>query len=69
MGNEDADRPATAPKADEPEVVYIPPLAYLRSVLALAWGVFRHPFHTTYVDLSTGEAVHVPDHSHSPAGR
>lgn len=43
----------------KPEVVRIPSLAYLRSVLAIAWGAFRHPFLTTYVDLLTGEAVHV----------
>jgi hypothetical protein len=33
--------------------------AFLRSMLAIAWGAFRHPFSTTYVDISTGESVHV----------
>jgi hypothetical protein len=43
-------------------VVHIPPAAYLKSLVAIAWGAFRHPFSTTYVDLSTGESVHVaPD--------
>jgi chaperonin GroEL len=32
--------------------------SYLRSVAALAWGAFRHPFKTTFVDLSTGRAIH-----------
>jgi hypothetical protein len=37
----------------------IAPMAYLRSVLALVWGTFRHPFRTTIVDLSTAESVHI----------
>lgn len=43
----------------EPERIVIRPLAYLRSVLALAWGAFRYPGRTTYVDLLTGAAVHI----------
>lgn len=34
--------------------------AFLRSMAAIAWGTFRHPFSTTFVDISTGEAVHLP---------
>jgi hypothetical protein len=41
-------------------VVRITPRAYLKSILAIAWGAFRHPFSTTFVDLSTGESVHLP---------
>jgi hypothetical protein len=41
------------------EPVRIPPLAFLRSVLALAWGGLRHPLRTTLVDLSTGRSVHI----------
>jgi hypothetical protein len=60
---------ATAPVGDlggaeEPAppaiVTYIRPMAYLRSVWAIIWGALRHPFSTTLVDLSTGEAVHLP---------
>ena len=39
---------------------YIAPLAYLRSIWAIIWGTICHPFSTTIVDLSTGEAVTVP---------
>jgi hypothetical protein len=42
---------------DVEEVVYIPPTAFLRSMVTIVWNVFRHPFSTTYVDLSTGESV------------
>lgn len=42
---------------DVEEVVYIPPMAFLRSMVTIVWNVFRHPFSTTYVDLSTGESV------------
>lgn len=45
---------------DQPELVtHISPRAYLRSVGAILWGVFRHPFSTTVVDLSTGDSVHL----------
>ena len=42
---------------DVEEVVYIPPTAFLRSMITIIWNVFRHPFSTTYVDLSTGDSV------------
>lgn len=45
---------------EEPEVIRIPPLAYLRAVLALAWGVIRHPLSITYIDMLTGRAVYIP---------
>lgn len=41
----------------EPEVIYIPPLAFLRTVLALAWSAFRYPFSTTYIDATTGKVI------------
>jgi hypothetical protein len=43
--------------ADVDEVVYISPDAYLRSIVAVVWNAFRHPFSTTYIDLSTGDCV------------
>ena len=45
---------------DTSEVEHIPPLAFLRSMWAILWGALRHPFCTTFVDLSTGRAIHVP---------
>ena len=42
---------------DVDEVVYISPYAYIRSILAIVWNAFRHPFSTTYIDLSTGDSV------------
>jgi hypothetical protein len=48
--------PAASLEADgAPDVVPIRFGAWLRSMLAIAACVFRHPFSTTYVDLSTGE--------------
>ena len=34
-------------------------MVFIRCCLAFAWGIFRYPFHTTYVDLSSGKAVHI----------
>ncbi len=48
------------PQETSADVVRISFRVWLRSMLAIAWGVFRHPFSTTYVDLSTGESVHLP---------
>lgn len=36
---------------------YISPIAYLRSIWTVIWTAFRHPFSTTYIDLSTGKIV------------
>ncbi|HMC65526.1 MAG TPA: hypothetical protein VKI65_11365 [Gemmataceae bacterium] len=38
-------------------MIYISPLAFLRSMLAIAWSAFRHPFSTTVIDLATGEVI------------
>jgi hypothetical protein len=43
---------------ESPEVVYIPPLAYLHTVLTLAWSAIRHPFSTTYIDATTGKVLY-----------
>lgn len=40
-----------------PKQVRISPLAFLRSVLAIAWSAFRSPFTTTTIDLSTGRVI------------
>jgi virulence-associated protein VagC len=47
---------ATA-QSNDVEDVYISPGAYLRSMLAIAWSCFRHPFSTTEIDLATGKAI------------
>jgi hypothetical protein len=41
----------------KPEVITIPPLAYLRAMFNLGWSAFRHPFKTTVVDLMTGRII------------
>src|SRR5437660_2628523 len=41
----------------DPMSLYISPLAFLRSMGAILWTSFRHPFKTTEVDLSTGQVV------------
>jgi antitoxin VapB len=47
----------SAAESDDAEFVYISPRAYLRSMLAIAWSCFRHPFSTTRIDLATGEVI------------
>jgi hypothetical protein len=37
--------------------VYIPPFAFLRTMLLIAWSAFRHPFSTTTIDMLSGECV------------
>ena len=45
-------------KSQEEELpVYIRPGAFLRSMLAIAWSAFRHPWKTTEIDLTTGQVV------------
>jgi hypothetical protein len=39
------------------ERVYIKPMTYLRTMLAIAWSAFRYPFSTTTIDLSTGKVI------------
>lgn len=34
-------------------------LLWLKCAWVIARSAFTHPLHTTYVDLSTGECVHV----------
>lgn len=45
--------------ADEftPTSIYISPLAFLRTMCAIAWSAFRHPLTTTVIDLSTGKVI------------
>lgn len=35
----------------------IPPLAYLRAMVMIAWSAFRHPMSTTTIDLATGQVI------------
>jgi hypothetical protein len=37
--------------------IYVPPLGYLKSVWAIAWNAFRHPFSETVINLQTGEVM------------
>jgi hypothetical protein len=46
--------------SDEPagvERIRIGPLAFLKSMLAIAWNAFRHPLSHTTIDLSTGKVI------------
>jgi hypothetical protein len=43
---------------DAEKPVAIPPLAYLRAMLTIAWSAFRHPWSTTTIDLATGRVIH-----------
>ena len=40
------------------QVFYYSPLRYLRTMLAIAWSAFAHPFSSTVIDLATGEVRH-----------
>ena len=40
------------------DVFYYPPLRYFKTMLAIAWAAFAHPFSTTVIDLETGEMRH-----------
>jgi len=42
---------------DQPAVLRIGPVAYLRTMWALLWTAFRHPFTTTYIDATTGKVL------------
>jgi hypothetical protein len=42
-------------------VFYYSPLRYLRTMLAIAWAAFAHPFSSTVIDLATGEVRHNAD--------
>jgi hypothetical protein len=37
--------------------ITISPWAFLRSMIAIAWSAFRHPWRTTEIDLTTGRMV------------
>ena len=39
------------------DTVYVTPVAFLKSVLAIGWSCFRHPFSTTTIDLATGSVI------------
>ncbi len=49
--------PAQGPDPSSPGPVRIPPAAFIRAMIAVAWSAFRHPFSTTVIDLSTGKVV------------
>ena len=34
-------------------------LSFLRTMLAIAWSAFAHPFSSTVIDLATGQVHHV----------
>jgi hypothetical protein len=37
---------------------YYSPFCFLRTVLAIAWSAFAHPFSSTVIDLATGQMQH-----------
>jgi len=55
----DRSAPIPADDSQEVEVVRVSPMAYLKSMLAIAWACFRHPFSTTRIDLATGKLIPV----------
>jgi hypothetical protein len=47
-------------QAAEAEVVHIRPMAFVRSMLAIAWCCIRHPFSPTMVAVVQGKVVQDP---------
>ena len=43
--------------AMESATFHYSPLVFLRTMFAIAWSAFRHPFSTTEIDLVTGKIV------------
>jgi hypothetical protein len=41
----------------EPEAVHIPPLGFLKTCWQLLWSTIRHPFQTSFIDMSTGRVI------------
>jgi hypothetical protein len=41
-----------------PQVFHYSPLRYLKTMLAIAWAAFAHPFSSTVIDLATGAVRH-----------
>jgi hypothetical protein len=56
-----SDRPATCDDNEEPVIIHVGAVAFLRTMWSLFWTAFRHPLTTTYVDVATGEVVPGPD--------
>ncbi len=50
--------PAQPESAMNPQIFYYSPLRYLRTILAIAWSAFTHPFSSTVIDLATGQVHH-----------
>ena len=58
----DAGKPSQTNPVDataDSELIRISAWMYLRTIFLMAWSAFRHPFRTTYIDMASGEAVHL----------
>ena len=44
--------------AMSPQAFHYSPFRFLQTMLAIAWAAFAHPFSSTVIDLTTGEAHH-----------
>ena len=53
-----AETPLQSESAMPSEVFYYSPLRFVRTMLAIAWAAFAHPFSSTVIDLATGEVRH-----------
>jgi hypothetical protein len=52
-----SDRPSADQVDDEPIVIKIGAVAFLRTMWSILWTAFRHPMTTSYIDVTTGEVV------------
>jgi len=42
-----------------PEVIRVSAWMYVRTIFLIAWSAFRYPLCTTYIDMVSGEVVHI----------
>lgn len=42
----------------QPDTIYISALAFLRTMLLIAWSSLRHPLMFTRIDILTGKCIH-----------
>lgn len=50
--------PELTEQSDPNMVFYYSPLCFFRTMLAIAWSAFAHPFSSTVIDLATGKVHH-----------
>jgi len=58
VGNKRRAAQAADDDAEDEDMVYISPWAFVRTMLLIAWSAFRHPFSYTTIHMLTGDSMH-----------